>query len=80
MLLRSSNTLETEGGPDQRHYPLLWWQHYRSDIWAPLAPMVAKQGASTMPGQARGLRMLQLPPGTPAAALAAELRGVELET
>lgn len=47
MLLRSSNTLETEGGPDQRHYPLLWWQHYRSDIWAPLAPMVAKQGAST---------------------------------
>lgn len=34
-------------------------------------------GGGARPGQARGLRMLQLPPGAPSAALAAELRGAE---
>lgn len=41
----------------------------RADRWG---------GGGARPGQARGLRMLQLPPGTPAAALAAEPRGAEL--
>lgn len=34
-------------------------------------------GGGARPGQARGLRMLQLPPGAPAAALAAEPCGTE---
>lgn len=34
-------------------------------------------GGGARPSQARGLRMLQLPPGSPAASLAAESRGAE---
>lgn len=40
----------------------------RADRWV---------GGGARPSLARGLRMLQLPPGAPAAALAAEPRGAE---